>query len=338
MKTLSFAWSPALVALIACGGRAAQPADTSGGAGSGGNGPVQQAAAGQDGIGGSGGSATDAGKSGGGSGAVAGSANAGNSGSTGTSASGSAGNGGGSAGVGGQSGVDMTPEALVPIANAFCAAARSCCKNDSTNHVLDDCESRYALSPTPRGLVSGTITIDSAGLPGCLAEYQAAAETCKARGVLAACRGLVHGLLTEGQSCRFDSECSGVEAVCLLPKENTAGVCKKVAHGQAGDACVIDCPPDGNCAQIPYATADASPTGCFAADGTYCERWSNSPHCQLIRAAGAACTDSEQCGSTAAECDVQTGKCKALPCIADGTCQDWPFTAGGTCAGSSYGP
>ncbi len=367
MKGPGIRWSTVLVVLVACGGRAAHPAEHTGGAGSGGSEAIGKVGDDQGGTGGSsatGGNAIGGERSSGGTDTSGGSANAGNSGRGGTGgsggASGNAGNdGGGHGGAGGQGGVLMTPEALVPIANAFCGAARSCCK-DPKPSPLDDCESSYGVQdPTSVALASGTITLDSAGLAACLAAYEAAAETCEQTGVLTACRGLVHGTLAEGQSCRFNSECAGDEPmVCLRPEDaKSASVCKKIVRGKAGDACVVDCYSESNsvygqtgaiCVQGAYAVSDASPTGCFEAEGNYCDVWSNSsPQCRPIRATGAACTSSDQCGS-AAECDAQTHKCKAfnaacggcpplLQCV-NGKCQGRPFTAGGTCAGASYGP
>ncbi len=368
MKGPGIRWSTVLVVLVACGGRAAHPAEHTGGAGSGGSEAIGKVGDDQGGTGGSsatGGNAIGGERSSGGTDTSGGSANAGNSGRGGTGgsggASGNAGNdGGGHGGAGGQGGVLMTPEVLVPIANAFCGAARSCCKNDRPPRPLDHCESSYGVNdPTSQALASGTITLDSAGLAGCLTAYEAAAETCEQTGVLTACRGLVHGTLAEGQSCRFNSECAGVEPmVCLRPEDaKSASVCKKIVHGKAGDACVVDCYSESNavygvtgaiCVQGAYAATDASPTGCFETEGTYCDTSSiQSPQCRPIRATGAACTSPEQCGS-AADCDAQTRKCRAfnetcggcpplLRCV-DGKCQGRPFTAGGTCAGTSYGP
>ena len=179
------------------------------------------------------------------------------------------------------------------------------------------------------------MTIDSAGLASCLAAYQAASETCDAKPVIAACHGLVHGTLAEGQSCRFTSECAGIEPkVCLLPDEHGAGVCKKVVHAKAGDACgVVFCGADPSCSQVSYAPAGATVTVCFEAEGLYCDSSGNNPKCQPVRATGAACTNSEQCGSALSECDAKTRRCK--PFTLDGP---RPFSGGGACGGSSYGP
>jgi hypothetical protein len=228
----------------------------------------------------------------------------------------------------------ITPEALVPIANAFCAAARSCCLKDGILPALDNCESQYGYGSTAQALTKGTVTVDSPGLASCLAAYQAASETCEAAPVIAACRGLVHGTLAEGQPCRFHSECAGVEPmVCLLPDEHGAGVCKKIVHAKAGDACVIHCRPDSSiCSLISYAPAGAAAMGCFEAEGVYCDRSTNSPTCSPVRATGAACTNSEQCGSARSECDVKTRKCKLFTLVPQ------RFSSGGVCGGGSYGP
>ena len=351
MKRL--AWSPLLVVLIACGGKAEQPADTAGVGGTGGSGgskTAQQAGGGQGGTGGSlaiDGSAMGGDRSSGDTDAAAPSANA-DSGDSG-GASGEAGkdadrgvdeggivskDGGRDSEAGGPSGAFITPEVLVPIANAFCAAARSCCMKDGIRPALDNCESQYAWEPTAQGLVNGTMTVDSAGLASCLAAYQAASETCDAKPVIAACRGLVHGTLAEGQPCRFDSECAGVEPmVCLLPDEHGAGVCKKIVHAKAGDGCVLHCRPDGKCLLLSYAPADAAAMGCFEAEGVYCDRSANTLKCSPVRATGAACTDSEQCGSALSQCDIKTRKCKLF--TLDGP---YRFSGGGACGGSSYGP
>lgn len=351
MKLLRCAWSPVLVWVIACGGKSTQPSDTFGGAGSSGKGPMPQAQAGRDGTAGSpaeggsslGGSATGGANASAGSGGSAASASGGTGGqeSIGGSASGSAGKGGGGeggSGAGGQSNMYPTPEALIPIGQAFCAAARSCCMKDGIIPALDDCEHNYGFEPTCQALVRGTVIIDSDGLARCLAAYKAAAVGCETGGVIVACRGLVHGLLREGQSCKFNEECSGDGTmVCSAANQSSEGICKRVVHGKPGEACTFDCPGHG-CAQVSYPVADAPATGCFVVDGTYCDRSGASPQCQPVRPIGAACTDSDQCRSTVAECDAETRKCKYLPCTSEISCEVGRFSAGGTCGGRSYGP
>jgi len=358
MKRLNFVSSLlSVIALAACGGEGTHTSDTPSAAGTGAaaGGSEQSQQAGRAGQGGAGGALAAGGgageRSGGAGGANAGSMNAGSGGL------GGAGGHAGSAGSGGQGGSGMitTPEALVPIAQSFCAAARSCCMKEQMPTMLDDCESGYAgRDDTAKALARGTVTLDSAGLSRCLAAYQAAADKCEEVGVIAACRGVVHGTRAEGESCSIGSECAGDEAkACLLADSNpgTVGVCRKIPHGKAGDSCEITCRPDENCTWTSYGAApDQPPAVCFEAEGVYCDRSGDAPRCEPIHAVGTACTDFNQCGS-AGDCDLDTQTCKALGklgeacgrCIPqltckDGKCQSPSFTAGPTCDGVSFGP
>jgi len=362
MKRLGFACLVSIMsALAACGGEGTHASDTPSAAGTGaaagGNEQSQQAGrAGQGGAAGSlssGGSAAGGGageKSSGAGGTSAGSMNAGSGGIAG--AGGHAGNAG-SSGQGGSSMI-TTPEALVPIAKSFCAAARSCCMKEQMPTMLDDCESGYgSRDETAKALGRGTVTLDSAGLARCLAAYEAAANECEELSVITACRGVVHGTRAEGQSCTIGSECVGDANACLLADSNpgTVGVCRKIPHGKVGDKCDITCRPDDNCTWTSYGAApDQPPAVCFEAEGVYCDRSGESPQCQAIHAVGAACTDFNQCGS-AGDCDEGTHTCKALGklgescgrCIPqltckDGKCESPSFTAGPTCEGISFGP
>jgi hypothetical protein len=354
MKRLSGAWISTLMGLMACGGEGVHssgpPGSEGGSAGSG-----ESPSAGHAGQGTAGSSASPAGGSGGSPAGGGGAASAGTA--TGGAGGGNGGNGGngGSAAAAGQGGMLTTPDALVPIAKAFCAAARSCCMKEQLPSKLDDCESSYATKDdTSQALTRGTVTLDSAGLARCLAAYQNAAEACEEVSVLAACRGVVHGTRAEGQSCKLGLECMGDEGkACLVPDSNpgSVGVCRKISHGAVGAPCEITCRPDESCTWTSYgATANQSPKICFEAEGVYCDTSSDEPQCQPIRAAGAQCTDFHQCGS-AGYCDTDSYTCKKLgqlndPCgmcipqlsCIGGHCQSPSFTAGPTCDGISLGP
>lgn len=358
---LTFAWSPALIVLIACGGEGTHSPMMSGGAASGGGEATEQAGGAQGGSSGSpvmGGNSNGGDKASGGGGTTSGGAPAAGSGGAGgnAGASGAGGKGGvGGGGAGGQGGMITTPEALVPIAKSFCTAARTCCMKEQLPAMLDDCESGYASKDdTAKALARGTVTLDSAVLARCLAAYQAAAQTCEERSVRDACRGVVHGTRAEGESCLMGSECAGDDAkACLVADSNpgTMGVCRKIPHGKVGDACQITCRPDDNCTWTSYGAAgDQPPTICFESEGVYCDTLSDTPKCQAIRAAGTACTDFDQCGS-AGSCDTVARTCKRLaqlnePCgmcipqltCIDGKCQSPSFTVGPTCEGVSFGP
>jgi hypothetical protein len=285
----------------------------------------------------------------GGASAAAGNGSAGSSGGA-LGGSGSGGGGGGNAGGGG-GGVDgaATVKLLQPTVDAFCAAARSCCAKQSEPATLTDCESAFpSNNATVASLASGAATLDPTALAACLAAYQAAATSCNENPVLSACRGVVIGTRPENAPCTNGAECLrvGGSNTCLITEQNgTVGVCRKIAHHKAGDACDFTCRKGEDCTSSTYG--DAPLDLCFEDDGVYCDYLHEPATCKSILTLGAACTDDEACGSTGfcqttcqkrgVEGDPCTRCLDSLSCI-NGKCQSPPFASANTCEGRSLGP
>jgi len=232
---------------------------------------------------------------------------------------------------------------------AFCDAARDCCSAAGEAAELDECESKFAQrDPTFAALDRGTVTIDQAGLAGCLATYKQAATKCEANPVLSACQGLVHGTRKENEACADVSECARTEgevAACVIADSDAKeGVCAKVRHGKSGDTCLSTCRAGDNCSFTSFGATGLSVT-CFEQDGLFCS--SDEGRCVAITALGASCTY-DDCGS-ANYCDTTCKKrgglgdactqtcLPSLQCIND-QCKSPPFALGGTCSGYWLGP
>ena len=175
---------------------------TGGGAGAGGSGGNSSATGGRSagGVSGAGGAAGGTGTSGlagGGSvgtGGVAGSGGGGGgiggaSGAVGGSAAGGSGGSGGDAGA-----------SLATLANAFCAAARTCCAKNGVAASLDDCESNFPSRIAAIALV-GSVTVDSTALAACIAGCNRTATTCAFAPIATACNGVFVGTKAEGDPC-----------------------------------------------------------------------------------------------------------------------------------------
>lgn len=313
-------------------------------AGQGGGAAFAGASGGPSGRGGSSGSSSS-----GASGLTAASGSAGSSGEHTGGASGAAASGAGGVAASGSGGAASSIAVLVPIVQAFCAAARACCASENLPADLDDCEASFpAHDETFAAVSKGTATIDQAGLAACLSAYQAAATKCQEVPVLSACQGLVHGTQQENEPCVNVDECAHAEgevAACLIADTTSnVGVCAKVLRGKLGETCLLSCEIDGDCAYTSYG-AGSSVTYCFEQDGLYCSR--DTGHCNQITPLGAPCI-SDDCGSanycdtTCKKHDVLGQDCTqtcldSLQCI-DNQCQSPSFTVGGTCSGQWFGP
>jgi len=241
---------------------------------------------------------------------------------------------------------------LVPLTQAFCAAARACCSAEGMPAELGDCESNFPRrDSTFASLMRGAATLDQAGLPACLASYQQAATKCEELPVWNACKGLLHGLRKENEKCVDVGECArdaGQTVACVIADSNAKeGVCTKVPHGKLGDACGTTCRVGDSCSFTSIGASDPSSiTYCYEQDGLFCSF--DTGHCQAIIALGSPCTASDSCGSTSF-CDTTckksgvlgeacTQSCiPALSCI-NGQCRSPSFTVGGTCSGFWFGP
>src|SRR4051812_13775413 len=352
-----------MVGLVAaaCGGKGEQPAPdgSAGSAGTssspGGTGGAAQAGAGPHpptaGSSNAGASTSAGSSSGGAAGGNVGGAASGSGGLGGSAGAAGLGGSGGKAGAGGTaSDAAATVKMLQPTISAFCAAARGCCVNQSDPPKLDDCESAFpSNNATVASLASGAATLDATALATCLAAYQAAATACTENPVLSACRGVVVGTRPENAPCTSGSEClrAGGQNTCLITEQNgTVGVCRKIPHYKAGDACSFTCYKGEDCTSSTYGLA-TSPLGlCFGDDGVYCDYLADAPTCKAVLSPGTPCTSDSQCGSTGycqttcqkrgVEGDPCTRCLDSLMCV-KGKCQSPPFASSSTCEGRSLG-
>jgi hypothetical protein len=304
-----------------------------------------------NGVSGSAGTVGTSGSANGGAGATtsgggAAGSNAGGS-SAGGGVSGSAGANGGASGSG-----STAVQMLTPIINAFCAAARSCCAKQGVSATLDDCEAMFPMrEPTVASVASGAITLDPTALAACRAAYTQAATSCTENPVVSACQNVFLGTRGENEACSNGQECKRDQGpvTCLITTPNgTSGVCKKIPHGKAGDACSFDCETGEDCSSTTYGVADSNITLCFEADGLYCDTSSDSGKCAPILALDAPCNGFDSCGS-ANFCETTCQKLSTLgePCgqeclevleCIDNQCQSPPFASDSICMGYSYGP
>jgi hypothetical protein len=366
MKWSSGVMVVALV-LAACGGEDGGPKGPDG-VGDGGS-----VSAGTSGTSGAGGKAATAGAAGKGGAASAGasSGGAGNGGASHAGASsGGAENGGSNASgadAGGTGSIDdggdgsiggqiVTPAVLVPLVNAFCATARTCCEKQYSDPIdLDDCEAQFgSRNETVPSLLAGAVELDAQGLEACRAAYAAAATSCEMNPVLQACAGVGHGTRGDGESCHLGSECGAAPGpnTCLITEVNSeVGVCAKVPHATVGQRCTFTCRKGEICNFTTYGQADSTLALCFEDESLFCDYEEEQAKCQPIRATGANCEDDDQCGSQG-YCDFGgDGKCKArgqlnqdcgicvssLTCV-EGKCKSPPFASFNTCEGRSLGP
>jgi hypothetical protein len=304
-----------------------------------------------NGVSGSAGTVGTSGSANGGAGATtsgggAAGSNAGGS-SAGGGVSGSAGANGGASGSG-----STAVQMLTPIINAFCAAARSCCAKQGVSATLDDCEAMFPMrEPTVASVASGAITLDPTALAACRAAYTQAATSCTENPVVSACQNVFVGTRAENEACSNGQECKRDQGpvTCLITTQNgTSGVCKKIPHGKAGDACSFDCEKGEDCSSTTYGVADSNITLCFEEDGLYCDTSSDAAKCAPILALNAPCTGFDACGS-ANFCETTCQKLSTLgePCgeeclevleCIDNQCQSPPFASDSICMGYSYGP
>jgi hypothetical protein len=262
----------------------------------------------------------------------------------------------GSAGASGSGGGALvsTPEMLVPTVKAFCAAARTCCAKQEDPVHLDDCESAFATrDETSKAIMRGTVTIDPADLAKCKAAYEAAATSCEENSVLAACAGIAHGNVAEGQPCFLGAECAGTgPKVCLvMGGQDSPGVCKAVPGGKVGDECSLTCRPNDVCTFTVYGVSDSPLTPCMDSEGVFCNNDMVPAKCETIHALNSQCDGDDQCGYNA-YCDTQgsntckkrgqlndaCGNCISSLMCKEGKCVSPPITVGGTCDGYSLGP
>jgi hypothetical protein len=259
--------------------------------------------------------------------------------------------GGGNAAAGVSGNGAATVKMLQPTVDAFCATARTCCAKQNEPTKLGDCEAAFPMNnATVASLASGAATLDPTALAGCLAAYKAAAVTCEENPVLSACRGVVIGTRPQNAPCTNGSECARDAGfnTCLITEQNgTVGVCKKIPHYKAGDACTFTCRKGDDCTFTTYGAADSMLGLCFEDDGVYCDYLHEPATCKPVKVVGATCSDDAECGFTGycqttcrkrgTEGDPCTRCLDSLSCV-NGKCASPPFSSGNTCEGSSLGP
>ena len=329
---------------------------------------------GGDGTGGIAGAGGSAGKSGGtgglggggiiGAGGIAGGGTGGHGGTggNGTGGGGTGGNGTGGTGTGGSSGAS-----LAALANAFCAAARSCCAKSTFPTTLDDCETAFPSRLATLPFVNkGTVTIDNTALAACIESYNQTATTCTINPVVTACKGVFVGKQVEGAPCGVGgipmvsgiSECNsggGAEECVWTGNANdptVTGVCHAPARGKAGDPCTTSCVSPQDFCTFDLLSSPSDPTAiCFEEDNLYCSSTTPSTCAPIVAVGGSCAADPNSCVGSAV-CDSTTLKCKAratlgqscslagafpclntLVCTSAGKCAEPGFAYDGTCAG-----
>jgi hypothetical protein len=367
-------------------GSGGQGAGTEAGAGgSGGNGGSRNFGGGGSGLGGrsgTGGSSTDGSGTGGkstggwgdgGSSVGGGGALGGGTGGIGTGGSNTGGNGLGGSGTAGSSpggtggSAGSTGASLVALANAFCAAARSCCAKGGLATTLTDCETMFPSRIAAVAFVNqGTETIDNTALESCIAGYNQTATTCAFNPLVSACKGVFVGTEAEGASCGVggvpmisgSGECkaSGGAELCVWTGDvnvsTASGICKTPARGKSGDPCATSCAINQDCTTDLIAAPGTPTTVCFEADGLYCTSSSTSVCAPIVAVGGSCAADSSSCTSTS-YCDSSgtTPTCRAagtlrqacgtagtmclssLICGTDNKCDDPGFAFSSTCSG-----
>lgn len=303
-----------------------------------------------------GGAGGNGGRSSGGSGGL------GSAGVGGTGPGGSA--GASSAGSGGSSGAS-----LAALAEAFCAAARTCCSKAGLASSLADCETRFqARLPGMAFVAKGTEVIDNAALASCIAGYKETVTTCAFNPLETACAGVFIGTKAEGAACGAGGipmtggagECKagGRGEMCLWTGDanasTTTGTCRALVHGKAGDPCATSCPNNDDCV-FDLLTSPGYPTAaCFESDGLYCVAAGASSVCKPIVAPGGSCEDDQMACASDTYCDtsVMPAVCKvsgtlgqacstggvrcgrSLECGTDNRCDDLGFAYETTCSGT----
>lgn len=226
-------------------------------------------------------------------------------------------------GIDGGGGTGAVALALQPLAKAFCAAARTCCKRDGFYAMdLADCENKLPshLQPYPL-LEQGLVTIDPTRLAACVSAYESAATTCAVAEVDAACHGLWIGTGAEGQSCggiasfgAFECQLMNGAGACYWQAAehypDRTGVCLALPRGKAGDPCGKSCGKNQDCAVDLVGGSAPFPVMCFEEDGLYCAVTANPPVCKPYSRVGDPCSyDFGSCGR-GNYCDWNDHVCK----------------------------
>jgi hypothetical protein len=265
-------------------------------------------------------------------------------GTAGTATSGVMGVDGGIDGGGGTSAAAL---ALQPLAKAFCATARTCCKRDGFYTMdLDDCEAKFPSQLQPYPLLDkGIVTIDPVRLAACVSAYETAAATCAVADVEAACYGLWVGTHAEGQACggngsfgAFDCQAKNGASACswqdAAAYPTSPGACVTLPRGKVGDACGKSCGKNEDCivdlvgASTPFAVM------CFEEDGLYCAVTANPPVCKTIPKLEEPCSYYGSCGP-GNYCDWNNHVCKVAAKLGE-SCMAASCTEGTVCTTGNW--
>jgi hypothetical protein len=147
--------------------------------------------------------------------------------------------------------------------------------------------------------------------------------------VIAACAGVVEGLLASGQSCESSLDCPAGLA-CLGQKGAPPGVCK--ARLDAGSACDDELLGGSHF----YAAATASRSSCAA--GLHCSAAGGELVCAKDAGDGAKCagTDPGECGPglrcSLSRCAAETRAALGQSCAVVNDCAIGLFCSSGKCA------
>lgn len=236
--------------------------------------------------------------------------------------------------------------ALQPLAKAFCAAARTCCRRDGFYTMdLDDCEAKLPSRLYPYPLLDqGIVTIDAVRLAACVAAYESAATTCAVAEIDAACYGVWIGTRTEGQACggtisfgAFDCQTTNGSAACYWQDAGkypaSAGACVALPRGKAGDPCNKSCGKNQDCIVDLVGGSTPLPVNCFEEDGLYCAVTANPPVCKPHPKLGDPCTYYGSCGPDN-YCDWNDHVCKVTAKLGE-SCMTATCTEGTVCGTGS---
>jgi hypothetical protein len=343
--------------LVGCGEKsnsAPGPSGGSGGASSGGkaSGGVSGAGATQGGAVTSGGDTTAT--SGGNAASTGGEAGSGGNSSAGHTGGAAAGNAG-QMNQGGKANPNedlKSVDALKPIVDAYCAAARACCTRDAMPMQLANCEDLVMSRFPAKSIANGATRIDADALALCRAAYETAVTSCEATPVIEACRNVLIGTHRAEEPCTLGAqECELIagQGTCLLPSsDEQEGVCKYPAHGKAGDPCMTTCHEGQRCLVTREGPSNTVLTMCFESDGVFCDFSKDVALCAPMVDEGATCPFDDACGSTshcagtcrpAAELgeDCEADCRRDLTCV-NGKCEGLPFANGSICIGYTFGP
>ena len=247
-------------------------------------------------------------------------------------------------GIDGGGGTGAAALALQPLAKAFCAAARTCCKRDGFYAMaLDDCETKLPARLQPYPLLDqGIVTIDPVRLAACVSAYEKAATTCAVADVDAACYGVWIGTRTEGQSCggiisfgAFECQSKNGSAACHWQDAERypagTGVCLALPRGKPGDPCGKSCGKDRDCIVDLVGGTAPLPVNCFEEDGVYCAVTANPPVCKAYSKIGDPCSyDFGSCGQ-GNYCDWNDHACKTAAKLGE-SCMEAACVDGTVCA------